>query len=77
MFVSDHIEVEFCVQEEETDGASPPVSLGWLGWSYHDTYDEAVATMNAMRPKEGRLRVAKVTTEELLVREDTLCPEAP
>jgi hypothetical protein len=71
--------VEFSVQEEDTDGNGNAV--GWLGWSHHETFDHAVEAMNALPEigphRQGRLRVARVTTEELLVREGNPAVEAP
>jgi hypothetical protein len=61
--------VEYCVEEADTDGKG--TEIGWGGWSTHSTEKEAEDAMWAMPKTEGRLRVARVTTETLCVRD---CP---
>lgn len=65
-------EVLWVVQEADTDGAGN--EIGWCGWSSHDTFEEAEKALWSMRQTEGRLRVARETTETFLIRD---CPNEP
>jgi hypothetical protein len=61
-------EIEFAVEEEDTDGKGTGTDQ-WAPWSTHSTEEEARAAMAALKPTEGRLRVARVTYETLVYRE--------
>jgi len=66
------VEVLWVIQEADTDGEGN--EIGWCGWSTHDSFEEAEAAMLLMPKTEGRLRVAKETTDTFLIRD---CPNEP
>ena len=63
----DELEIEYFVQEDDTDGRGN--RIGWVNWNCYPTAEEAIAAMNAMKPVEGSLRVVKTVTETLAIRE--------
>lgn len=64
--VKKEFEVEYFLQEEDTDGKGN--SLGWVNYSPHNNADEAFDKMIWVET-ESRLRVARVLTEVLGVKD--------
>lgn len=60
------VEVDYLVEEEDTDGAGNP--MGWAGWGSFDTKEKATAYVTSLKPTEGRVRVTKTVTETLYIR---------